>query len=110
MRMQRFVAAAGAILSLLVMASATVSAQVRYAPYPEAVYPFGVPYDETYSGGYSFEIQPYAPGGPAVRVVQRCAYPNGWNVTDFSRDVNGIPAGIDHVCPGDAVRRARTRY
>jgi len=33
-----------------------------------------------------------------LRVVQRCQYPDGWNVTDFDRDINGIPAGYGHEC------------
>ena len=67
------------------------------------------PYDESLGTSPSFEILPGPYGyAPAVRVVERCQYPNGWNVTDFDRDVNGIPAGIDHTCP-TSQRRGRVR-
>lgn len=86
-------------------------AQVAYQPYQStAPTPYGYPVpggflqpNEVLGTSPSFEIFPFAqPGHPAVRVVQRCQYPNGWNVTDFDRDVNGIPNGIDHTCPAPA--------
>lgn len=99
-----------------------VAAQVAYQPFrPVAPTPYGypVPYgylqpDETLGTSPSFEINTGAYGaGPAVRVVRRCQYPDGWNLTDFSRDINGIPNGIEHTCPADrpVVRgRVRARY
>ena len=107
MRVRRFVVTA-ALLSTLafgVTSASPASAQVTYrhgtthgyAPFP---YSDPSPYDQTFGTRPSFEILPspygYAPG---VRVVARCLYPNGWNVTDFGRDINGIPPGIDHTCP-----------
>ena len=93
------------------------SAQVRYQPYaPAAPAPHGypVPYgylqpDEVLGTSPSFVVNPYAYGRqPVVSVVRRCHYPDGWNVTDFDRDLNGIPAGVDHTCPVQA--GVRTRY
>ena len=86
---------------------APASAQVRYAD-PT---PFFGPYDEAAGTSPSFEVFPRAYGQvPAVRVVERCQYPTGWDVTDFSRDVNGIPAGLDHTCPVPVGGRLRSRY
>lgn len=31
-------------------------------------------------------------------LVEGCSYPNGWNYTDFIRDLNGTPRGLDHQC------------
>lgn len=95
--------------------SAPAVAQVAYQPYaPTAPTPYGysVPYgflqpNEELGTSPSFEVDPFAYGAaPAVRVVQRCQYPDGWDVTDFGRDVNGIPAGIHHTCrvPPGSVR------
>ena len=98
------------------LAAGGVSAQVRYQPYaPASPTPYGyrVPYgyvqpDEVLGTSPSFVVNPYAYGRqPVVSVVRRCQYPDGWNVTDFDRDVNGIPAGIDHTCPVPAGVRAR---
>lgn len=101
-----FIAASG-----LVGSATWAGAQVRYA-HPDAPIDFFSPYDESYGTSPSFEIYPNAYGAaPAVRVVQRCQYPNGWNVMDFSRDVNGIPAGLDHTCPAPVYGgRRRARY
>jgi hypothetical protein len=33
-----------------------------------------------------------------ARFLVPCKYPQGWNSTDASRDVNGTPAGFDHQC------------
>ncbi len=114
----------GGALSLAALGSGLVSAgaQVAYQPYrPLAPTPYGypVPYgylqpDETLGTSPSFEINTGSYGaGPVVRVVRRCQYPDGWNVTDLSRDINGIPNGIEHTCPAEqpAVRgRVRARY
>ncbi len=113
MRSKTLAVAGTALLSL---AAQTVSAQVIYAPRPAAqgVIPFPFsdpsPYDQAYGERPSFEILPTAPGyAPAVRVTERCLYPNGWNVTDFDRDINGIPPGIDHQCPVPAPASGRVR-
>ncbi len=86
-------------------------AQVRYAPRADdAPIDFFSPYDESYGTSPSFQIYRSYNGAPAVRVVEHCQYPDGWNVTDFSRDVNGIPNGTDHACPVPvSPRRARAR-
>ena len=90
-------------------------AQVTYRPVPAPAhgfpfYPYSdqSPYAQVYGERPSFQIFPQAYGGPAARVVPRCLYPNGWNVTDFDRDINGIPPGVDHQCPEPA--GLRTRY
>lgn len=96
-----------AATALIVSCAGGASAQVRYQPYAPAPTPYGypVPYgylqpDETLGTSPFFVVHPYAYGRqPVVTVTQRCQYPNGWNVTDFDRDINGIPAGIDHTCP-----------
>lgn len=103
---------------VIVIAAATVGfasvadAQVRYQPYPSAPSVYGYPVpggflqpDEVLGTSPSYAINPYAGyGQPVVTVTQRCQYPDGWNVTDFHRDLNGIPAGIDHTCPTAGVR------
>jgi hypothetical protein len=33
-----------------------------------------------------------------TRVVVPCQYPHGWNSTDASRAVRGVPNGYDHQC------------
>lgn len=33
-----------------------------------------------------------------ARVIVPCQYPNGWNSTDASRELRGIPNGRDHRC------------
>jgi len=33
-----------------------------------------------------------------VRVLVPCQYPHGWNSTDASRELRGIPNGADHQC------------
>jgi hypothetical protein len=90
---------------------APAAAQVTYAR-PAPFEGFFAPYDESYGTSPSFEIAPDAYGSaPAVRIVERCQYPNGWNVTDFNRDVNGTPAGLDHTCPVTRFGRGvRARY
>ena len=103
-------------IGLIPIGPSAVLAQVRYQPYtPAAPTPYGypVPYgflqpDEVLGTSPSFTVDLNASGNrPVVRVVRRCQYPDGWNETDFSRDVNGIPAGIDHTCPSPAGVRAR---
>lgn len=95
------------VLGLALLSPA--AAQVVYA-HPSALDPFFSPYDESYGTSPAFEIAP-TPYGQSVHVVERCQYPGGWNVTDFSRDLNGIPAGVDHTCPNAAVGgRVRARY
>jgi hypothetical protein len=90
--------------------SSAAQAQVAYAPDAQ-FYPFGIPVDESYGLSRSFEIYPGPYGGaPAVGVVYRCQYPHGWNVTDFARDVNGTPAGLDHSCVLAHPSRVRARY
>lgn len=102
------------IAGFAAVAVGPAAAQVAYNPY---AYGYPVPGgvlqpDETLGTSPSFEIFPNPYGyAPAVRVVPRCQYPDGWNVTDFSRDVNGIPAGIHHTCPEVLYRpRVRARY
>lgn len=36
-----------------------------------------------------------------ARIIVPCQYPNGWNSTDASRAVRGIPNGRDHRCVVD---------
>ena len=106
-------------LAVLLAAVTPAGAQVAYQPYrPAAPTPYGypVPYgflqpDEALGTSPSFEVNTGAYGyAPTVRVVRRCQYPDGWNVTDFSRDVNGIPNGLDHTCPiGGPLLRGRVR-
>ena len=112
-------ARAGVILGLVAAIVAPASAQVIYQtqPLPDQVIPFPYsdpsPYDQAYGVRPSFDILPTPYGyGPAVRVTARCLYPNGWNVTDFDRDINGIPPGIDHQCPepARAYGHVRARY
>ena len=108
----------GSIAGLVVLAAlaAPAAAQVVYqtSPGPDGYSPFfsdPSPYDQAYGTRPSFEIVPTPnPYAPAVRVVERCLYPNGWNVTDFSRDINGIPPGVDHTCPATRRVRVRARY
>ena len=33
-----------------------------------------------------------------ARIVVPCQYPHGWNSTDASREVWGVPNGRDHRC------------
>lgn len=107
-RIVSIIAAVG-IASVATAGAAT--AGVRYAyPAPDAPIDFFSPYDESYGTSPSYQIFPYAHGGPAVRVIERCQYPDGWNVTDFGRDVNGIPNGADHACPVPVGGRLRARY
>lgn len=42
--------------------------------------------------------QGFQRGAPGVVLTRSCAYPNGWNSTDFDREINGIPEGRHHVC------------
>lgn len=95
-------------------ASAQVSYRQRSAPYVYQLLPYSdaTPYDQEFGTRPSFEIRPNPYGyAPAVRVIQRCLYPDGWNVTDFSRDVNGIPPGVNHTCPEIHYgARVRARY
>ena len=105
---------AGLIASVSVAVVTPAAAQVSYNRdpnaynpfYPLPPLPFSDPsaYDQAFDVVPSYQVQtnPYV-GGPPVRVVARCLFPNGWNVTDFSRSINGIPPGIDHQCPADAV-------
>lgn len=109
--------AAVAALASLSWTAGPAAAQVVYAPNGAPVY-YGYPVpggvlqpNEALGTSPSFEIFPDPYGrGPAVRVLQRCQYPNGWNVTDFGRDLNGIPNGVEHTCPVARVPRLRARY
>ena len=95
----------------------SAGAQVAYQPFaPTAPTPYGYPVtggfqppDEVLGPSPSFGISTN-PDLPTVSVVQRCQYPDGWNVTDFVRDVNGIPNGIEHTChvPAPVPVRGRT--
>jgi hypothetical protein len=107
----RWVIAGSVGVLALLGAMAPASAQVVYAQ-PAPLDPLFAPADESYGTSPSFEVSPTPYGGaPAVRVVERCQSPNGWNVTDFGRDVNGIPAGLDHTCPVERLGgRLRSRY
>jgi len=110
---------AAALGFTVLVAPLSATAQVIYQtspdPYGYAPFPYSdpSPYDQAFGTRPSFEIFPgpygYAPG---VRVVERCLYPNGWNVTDFDRDVNGIPPGVEHTCPvpAHAYGHIRARY
>ncbi len=100
--------AAGVVLGGVALPA---SAQVRYAP-ALPFNPFFSPYDESYDTHPSYQVVPAPDGYPAtVRVIRRCAYLGGWNTGDFSRDVNGIPLGVDHTCPdGQGSARVRARY
>ena len=114
-----------AAVTLMAGAMGAATAQVTYNRDPNVpnsvdplspLLPFSDPssYDQAFDVVPSYQIRtdPYA-GGPAVRVVAHCLFPNGWNVTDFSRSINGIPAGVDHQCPADAAAiagRVRARY
>ena len=110
-------AAIGGACAIIGTMSLPAAAQVVYSPYADGYAPFPYsdpsPYDQAFGTRPSFQVQtdPYA-RGPAVRVIARCLYPQGWNVTDFSRDVNGIPPGINHQCPQVAPYggRVRARY
>ena len=104
------------VAAMVAFGTVAASAQVRYQPYgPSAPSPYGypVPYgflqpDEVLGTSPSFTIDPNATGRePVVTVNRRCQYPDGWNVTDFNRDVGGIPSGLDHTCPVRAGVRAR---
>ena len=105
--------AASLALFALALGTSEASAQVRYQPYAPTPYGYPVPYgylqpDEVLGTSPSYTINPDATGRqPVVTVTRRCQYPNGWNVTDFNRDVNGIPSGLDHTCPAPAGVRAR---
>ena len=105
-----------AVVGIVALGTSAAVAQVRYQPYvPASPTPYGypVPYgflqpNEVLGTSPSFVVTPYAYGArPVVSVVRRCQYLDGWNVTDFDRDVNGIPAGIDHTCPAPAGVRSR---
>ncbi len=116
--------AAAIVLAASIGAALPAAAQVTYNRDPNAYNPFypfpplpfsdPSPYDQAFDVVPSYQVQtdPYA-GGPPVRVVARCLFPNGWNVTDFSRSINGIPPGIDHKCPAEvtpAGGHLRARY
>lgn len=96
-----------AALAGLAALTAPAAAQVYYRPLPPTspgfpFYPYSdqSPYAQEFGVRPSYQIFPDAYGqGPVARAVPRCNYPNGWNVTDFDRDLNGIPAGINHQCP-----------
>ncbi len=116
--MRSRVVGAAMILGSVAIA-APAAAQVAYQPFhPIAPTPYGypVPYgflqpDEVLGTSPSFEINSGAYGRyPAVRVVRRCQYPDGWNETDFVRDVNGTPNGIDHTCPAAGPGSRRVAY
>lgn len=117
--MTRFLMTASMGAALLAGASMLPAhAQVVYAyppdaypPHagPERIFPFGIPQDESYGTSPSFYVGA-TPLGPGVAVVERCQYPNGWNATDFVRDVNGTPAGVEHTCPVVRYPRVKARY
>ena len=94
------------------------SAQVAYdrsgLPLAGLDYPYTdqSPYAVAHGERPSFVVVPGAYGyAPTVAVVPRCMYPDGWNVTDFTRDINGTPPGIDHQCPEPPhYGRVRARY
>jgi len=48
--------------------------------------------------GFSALIASPTLAGSMVKVVEGCHYPDGWNITDFRRDLNGIPNGVGHQC------------
>ena len=114
-----------AVVMIMAVATEVATAQVTYNRDPNGsnavdplspLLPFSdpSPYDQAFDVVPSYQIQtdPYA-GGPAVRVVARCLFPDGFNQTDLSRAFNGIPPDIDHQCPTDAVPgsgRVRARY
>ena len=106
-------AALSASALFMVPWSGSAVAQVAYQPY--APTPYGYPVlggflqpNEVLGTSPSFVISPN-PYLPTVAVVQTCQYPDGWNVTDLSRDLNGIPGGIEHTCPVPAPIRSRAR-
>ena len=123
MRTNKFMRTAATVVAVVGFLGTALSAaaQVTYNRDANAYNPFSPlpfsdpsPYDQAFDVVPSYQVQtdPYA-GGPPVRVVARCLFPNGWNVTDFSRSINGIPPGIDHQCPTEAVPvggRLRARY
>ena len=93
------------------------SAQVAYdrsgQPLAGLEYPYTdeSPYAVAHGERPSFVIVPGDYGAaPGVAVVPRCMYPDGWNVTDFTRDINGTPPGIEHQCPEPAHYHVHARY
>ena len=107
--------AAMVVVAGVSVASSAGMAQVIYAPRHATAEPFPYSdpsqYDQAYGTRPSFVVVPSPYGyAPRVGVVTRCLYPDGWNVTDFDRDINGIPPGIDHQCPEPAAGRVRARY
>jgi hypothetical protein len=114
----RKLAVAASLAALCTMAAPSLAAaQVAYdrstLPLAGLDYPYTdeSPYAVAHGERPSFVIVtgPYG-YGPGVAVVPRCLYPNGWNVTDFGRDLNGIPPGIEHQCPEPTRYRVRARY
>ena len=74
-------------------ASASPRYHAHYLVKPYAPYGYGY-YDGYAPAPVSFVFPRHDPG---------CQYPNGWNVTDFSRDVNGIPrSGSELLATGCA--------
>lgn len=72
-------------------AAAAPRYRTRYAP-PNADGSAVAPFDR-------YDVDPYVGDAPAAVVFRRhntrCEYPRGFNVTDFSRNLNGIPRGGD---------------
>ena len=105
-------ALAGAV-AMPALASAQVAYETSALPLAGLFYPYTdqSPYAVAHGERPSFVVVPSPYGyAPRVGVVARCMYPDGWNVTDFSRDLNGIPPGINHQCPEPAAGRLRARY
>ena len=103
-----------AMLSFAAMAPAMGQVTYRQGDAPRYENPYARPYDSdadmSYATHPSFQLFD-TPGGPGVRVIERCAYPDGWNVTDFTRDLNGTPTGIGHTCPATyGSGHVRARY
>ena len=118
MKLNRKLAIASLALVGTVIAPALGSAQVVYdssgLPLAGLDYPYTDQSPAAVAHGErpSFVIVPSPyDGAPRVGVVERCLYPDGWNVTDFGRDLNGIPPGIEHQCPEPAhYGHVRARY
>ena len=128
MRSSRFTRAGAAVIALGALAgmAAPAAAQVTYNRnpptrnnpfYPLPPLPSSDPsaYDQAFDVVPSYQVQtdPYA-GGPPVRVVAHCQFPNGLerDATSPGRSTASRPA-TDHQCPVDAVPvggRLHSRY
>ena len=99
----KFVGSCGIVLvTLAAVTPGYAQVAYRHGDAARAHNPYTQPYDAdedmSYATHPSFQLFD-TPRGPGIRVVNRCAYPNGWNATDFIRDQNGTPTGIGHTCP-----------